>query len=153
MYRYTGTGLPNVFLKNGYQLHETPYGEGVSIHDIDGLHKAIGEMVVLSQKPLTGHEFRFLRTELDLSQAGLGGVLGCDEQTIARFEKGKNKKISAPAERLLRVLYSKALLGEKELAPVLRNLQEIESTPPAPTKLVASEGRGRKSWKLQAVAC
>ena len=37
MYHYQGCGLPNVFLQNGYELVETPYGQGVTIHDLDFL--------------------------------------------------------------------------------------------------------------------
>ncbi|TRN63619.1 transcriptional regulator, partial [Pseudomonas syringae] len=38
MYKYKGSGLDGIFLKNGYTILETPYGEGVKIEDIDGLH-------------------------------------------------------------------------------------------------------------------
>ena len=64
MYHYTGCGLPNVYLKNGYEIVKTPYGKGVTIRDMDGLHLAIGATIVNSPEPLIGHEFRFLRTEL-----------------------------------------------------------------------------------------
>ncbi|MGO4259768.1 helix-turn-helix domain-containing protein [Lysobacter sp. TAB13] len=138
MYRYVGCGLPNVFLRNGYEMVKTPYGEGVTIHDLDGLHQALGSTIVGSPDPLSGAEFRFIRTELELSQKMLGQLLGCNEQAVARWEKGRSK-VDAPAERLLRLFYKQAKLGEKKLAVALESLQELESTPPAPRKFVASE--------------
>ncbi|MGO4780652.1 helix-turn-helix domain-containing protein, partial [Lysobacter sp. 2RAB21] len=102
MYRYVGCGLPNVFLRNGYEMVKTPYGEGVTIHDLDGLHQALGSTIVGSPDPLSGAEFRFIRTELELSQKMLGQLLGCNEQAVARWEKGRSK-VDAPAERLLRL--------------------------------------------------
>lgn len=41
MYHYTESGLLNVWLVNGYQEHETPYGRGLSIEEADELHRAI----------------------------------------------------------------------------------------------------------------
>jgi len=59
-YRYTESGLTNVWLANGYTVRKTKYGDGVSIHDMDGLHRALAR--ALSNKPrLTGTEVRFLR--------------------------------------------------------------------------------------------
>jgi len=151
MYRYTGCGLPNVFLKNGYELVKTPYGQGVTIHDLDGLHLALGSAIVQSPEPMVGHEFRFLRTELELSQAGLAQALGCDEQSIARWEKGKTKQVNAPAERILRLLYKQSKLGEKKLAPLLKSLQDLERTPPVPRKFVMSERKDNWSAKAEAL--
>jgi DNA-binding transcriptional regulator YiaG len=75
-YHYTQCGLNNVYLQNGYDLLETPYGSGVAIHDVDGLHKAIAMALVDKHAPLTGGEFRFIRIELNLSQKALGEYLG-----------------------------------------------------------------------------
>lgn len=148
MYKYTGCGLPKVYLSNGYEIHESPYGKGVTIHDLDGLHLALGEAVVNSPKPLVGHEFRFLRTELELSQAGLAELLGCNEQSVARWEKGKSKQVNAPAERLLRLIFRNSKLGDRKLDGVIKRLQALECTPPSPTTYVASEKRA--SWTAHA---
>lgn len=151
MYHYQGCGLPNVYLQNGYELTESPYGEGVVIHDLEGLHDAIGQIIVSSKGPLAGSEFRFLRNELELSQTMLAELLGCDEQSIARWEKGKSKQVNAPAERLLRRLYQETKMGAKKMAPLLRTLQQIESTPSAPVKIVAKERS--ETWSARAQAC
>lgn len=151
MYRYTGCGLPNVFLKNGYEIVNTPYGEGVTIHDLDGLHLALGAAIVESTEPLMGYEFRFLRTELDLSQSGIAEVLGCDEQTVARWEKKKGKEVNAQADRLIRLFYRQCRMGEKKFAPLLDSMRALERTPSAAARsFIASE---RKStWSAHAEA-
>ena len=67
-YHYTECGLDDVYLLNGFQFHETPYGPGVSIHDVDGLHRAIVLSLCESQRSLTGNEVRFIRKQLEQTQ-------------------------------------------------------------------------------------
>lgn len=55
-YHYTECGLKNVYLLNGFNTIETPQGKAVSIHDIFGLHRAIGILIITTQKDLTGDE-------------------------------------------------------------------------------------------------
>jgi len=139
LYHYTGCALPNVYLENGYELVKSPYGEGVAIHEIDRLHAALGAVVVANTAPLTGADFRFLRQELGLSQAALGDLVGKDEQAVARWEKGKGKKVDATADRLLRLIYQDATLGKKKFAPMIEFLRKLESTPAEPKRFVARE--------------
>src|SRR3981081_3052180 len=61
MYHYRECGLPNVYLENGYHEIETPYGRGVSIEDVEGLHIAIAHALVEEKPSLTGPEVRFIR--------------------------------------------------------------------------------------------
>lgn len=147
MYRYLGAGLPNVYLESGYREIDTPYGKSVSIHDLEGLHAALGGMIAAKPCKLSGYEFRFLRTELDLSQATLAQALGCDVQSIARWETGKSKKVNAPAERLLRVLYEQTKCGGKKLAPLLERLQKLDASKPEESVIVAKEEKA--SWSAQ----
>ena len=71
-YHYTQCGLDNVWLTNGYEITETPYGKSLSIDDVEGLHTAITQALIDIARPLTGDELRFLRIHLDLSQKALG---------------------------------------------------------------------------------
>ena len=41
MYHYNDGGLRNVWLANGYEIKKTPYGEGVTLHNLDGLTRSI----------------------------------------------------------------------------------------------------------------
>ena len=121
MYRYTESGLRNVWLANGYKLRETPYGKGVAIENLDGLHRAIARQIVRLPRPLGGAEFRFLRKQLELSQAGLAGYLGCNPQALARWEKGKSR-IPKPAERLLRAFYRESDEGNAQIRELVERI-------------------------------
>ncbi|HEY7803935.1 MAG TPA: hypothetical protein VIC30_05820 [Orrella sp.] len=88
MYHYTDGGLRNVWLANGYEIKQTPYGEGVVFHNLDGLTRCI--CLALTRKPskLTGAEFRYIRSAgMLLSQPALGKLIGIDGQSVARWEK------------------------------------------------------------------
>lgn len=105
MYHYTDCGLPNVWLVNGFKVHDTPYGKGVAIENLQGLHECIAIELVYSNKPLNGAEFRFLRLELDMSQRQLGSVFGKTEQTIANWEKRLDKSVPKYADLIMRAMY------------------------------------------------
>ncbi len=76
MFHYDLCGLRNIWLKNGFEFHDTPYGRSVAIHDVDGLHKAIGMHLINNKPRLSPLEVRFLRKELNLSQVNLAKWLG-----------------------------------------------------------------------------
>jgi putative transcriptional regulator len=74
-YHHTGCGLDYVYLLNGYTVHETAYGKGVSIKDARQLHEHIALDIISAPHPLRGQEVRFLPGMLKLSQEGLARVL------------------------------------------------------------------------------
>jgi DNA-binding transcriptional regulator YiaG len=90
----------------------TPYGQGVSIRHTEDLHKAIGLYLVEHRKALGGKEIRFLRNALDLTQAELAHLLGCDSQSVARWEKEQTEMPPA-SDRLLRLLFLEGVAGRK----------------------------------------
>lgn len=124
-YHYTECGLENVFLLGGVRHEDTPRGRIVVIEDIDGLHSAIGCFLIHEKKNLNGREFRFLRHEMGLSQSNLALLLGVDEQSVARWEKGDTKKF-APAEKLVRMLYEEHLGGNEKVSDLLTKLSELD---------------------------
>jgi DNA-binding transcriptional regulator YiaG len=130
MYHYTDSGLDNIYLKNGFKRHKTLYGEGISITDTDGLHRAIGKMLIETPKPLNGAEVRFLRIQLDLSQKRLADLLGTGEQAVRRWEKYRSKAIPGPEDRLLRQLYSEYIGGDGTLRDIVQRLADLDIQPP-----------------------
>ena len=126
LYRYRGCGLDYIYLMNGFQKKETKYGRSVSIHDMDGLHRAIGMYLIKERKVLTGAEIRFLRHELDLSQRVLGDLLGRSSQTVARWEKGE-ATMDGPADRLVRLMYEHHAEGKGQVNDLLKELAELDN--------------------------
>ena len=92
-YQYAECGLDNVYLANGFELADGR----LRIHDIEGLHRAIGRWLVSTMRNLSGNEIRFLRHELEMSQATLDLLLGVTEQTVLRWERRRGSRIGAAA--------------------------------------------------------
>lgn len=105
MYEYTGCGLNGIILKNGYKVVETPYGDGVAIEDLDGLHRAIAGDILRQTTPMSGHQFRFLRKEQDLVQSELAALLRVDVQTVSNWEKKGLEAVPGPADVAMRACY------------------------------------------------
>jgi putative transcriptional regulator len=125
MHHYTESGLDNVFLVDGYRSHKTPYGKGVSIHDTEGLHRAIGRWLVDAPKPLIGAELRFLRLEMDTTQRALAEIIGTSEQNLRLWERGRNKALPGPADRLVRAVYSEYIGSDGTVRRMLDRLAKL----------------------------
>ena len=144
-YHYTECGLRNVWLANGFAIRKTNYGEGVSIHDVDGLHRAIGR--ALANKPrLTGSEIRFLRKEMSLSQRGLGELLGVADQSVALWEK--KGRLPKTADRLLRLIYVEHDNGNTPIVSFIKKVNDLDQMDNE--QIIAEEARG--GWKTRLAA-
>jgi putative transcriptional regulator len=125
MHRYIESGLDNIYLENGYRIHRTPYGEGISIQDTEGLNRAIGRWLVSLPKSLTGAELRFLRLEMEATQKDLASILGTTEQTLRLWEKHRKKAMPGPADRLLRALYLEYAGKDESVRKMLEKLAKF----------------------------
>ena len=85
-HHYTESGLDNVWLQGGVAHHETPYGPGVAIDDVDGINAAVADWIVERKSYWRGREIKFLRKRLNLSQKGLADLLGYSDQQVRRWE-------------------------------------------------------------------
>jgi putative transcriptional regulator len=125
-YHYTECGLENIYLSNGFTFSETSRGKAISIHDMDGLHKAIGLFLITSKKDLSKKEIRFLRDEMLMSQYTLGRLLGVSEQAVHRWESGKSA-IPKPSEYLLRILYRENVHNDSgKISVLLKEIADLE---------------------------
>lgn len=144
-YHYTESGLTNVWLANGFAIRKTKYGEGVSIHDVDGLHRALAQ--AMANKPhLTGAEVRFLRKEMGLSQRGLGELLGVTDQAVALWEK--KGRLPKTADRLLRLIYVE---HDKGNAPIRSTIQRINDMDSQDHEQIIAE-EAKDGWKTRMAA-
>ena len=146
MYHYTDGGLRNVWLANGYEITQTPYGEGVSFHNLDGLTRSICMALTRKASPLTGVEFRYIRSAgMLLSQPALGKLMGIDGQSVARWEK--TSKVPLWADKLVRLLYIAQVNGDEPIAKAVERIKTVERL--IKQKIVVRESRGQWRPTLQ----
>jgi putative transcriptional regulator len=122
----TQCGLPDVWLLNGFCRRETPYGDAVSVENIDGLHRAIALYLVKKKAELTGCEVRFLRKRLDKTQGELATLLRLDPQTVARWEKDRTD-MSGPADLCLRLLVVERETGSSGIGQLAEQVAALNS--------------------------
>ena len=154
MHHFTDCGLDYVWLCNGFEYRDTPRGRLVRIHNLDGLHAAIGRWIVRNPMRLRGQEVRFLRSMMKLSQAGLADLLGQSRASVARWEGEPNKVIPPGTDHWLRVVYTKTADGDAELSRIvslLMNLDELTHGPKASRS--ASFAEKAESWKAAPCPC
>lgn len=142
MYHYTDGGLRNVWLANGYEIKQTPYGEGVSFHNLDGLTTSICIALTKKAGVLTGIEFRYIRSAgMLLSQPALGKLMGIDGQSVARWEK--TGKVPKWADKLVRLLYLAQAQGNEPISAAVDRVKTVARL--IKQKIVVKESRGQ--WK------
>jgi len=124
MYHYTDSGLDYIHLENGYDVVKTPYGEGVAIHDLEGLHAVIGRCIA-DIPVMSGDEFRFLRIELGLSQVEVATLFGVSESALRNWEKGRTNNVPELAANLMRGLYLESIDANSKLSKILKRISQL----------------------------
>lgn len=124
-YHYRECGLDNVWLVNGASLESTPYGKGVSIPHIEGLHSYIAQTLCDKPSPLTGREFRFLRKELDFSQKLLGEMFGRTERMIRDTES--KEEVKEPYNLFIRHLYLESIRPDSSYTELFERLRTLDT--------------------------
>lgn len=124
-YRYDECGLDNVVLKDLPVCLDDDGDEVVTIPNVNLLHKTLVAQVAGKTTGLLPKEIRFLRTEMGVTQAQLGDMVGRDAQTVGRWERGETQ-IEKAHEMILRA----AALEHCEMA-VASMLELAQRTMPA----------------------
>jgi len=124
MYHYIDSGLNYIRLANGYDIVKTPYGEGVAIHDLEGLHAVIGRCIA-DIPVMSGDEFRFLRIELGLSQVEVATLFGVSESALRNWEKGRTNNVPELAANLMRGLYLESIDENSKLSKILKRISQL----------------------------
>jgi putative transcriptional regulator len=121
-YQYRESGLDNVYLYGGIERKTSPYGESVAICDLPGLHRCIAQCLVEKPSPLTGAEFRFLRTELDLSQLAMGQLCGREERSVRNWETS-DEPVQEPANTIIRFVYAQRFQPSANFEELSKHIQ------------------------------
>lgn len=104
LYHMSESGLDNLYLSNGFRVHKTAYGSGVSFEDEDALLRAAAIERAKAPAPLTGRELKVLRIEAGFTQEWLGEQLGVSSQAIAKWEKKEDEALRSRDSLSVRVL-------------------------------------------------
>lgn len=145
MYRFTDGGLRNIWLLNGYMEHKTPYGNGISFHDLDGLVIAICHALCTQPGKLTGVEFRYVRNALLLSQKRFGQLVGYTEQAVAKWEK--SGKVPKAIDLTIRLLFNERHSPNYKVTPLIETLNALDRT--CSTKIIFKEEGSRWTSKVE----
>jgi len=125
MYHFTDGGLRNIWLVNGYTLHDTPYGKAVAFQDGDGLVRAVCLALTRKVGRLTGVELRYIRSSgFLMSQPSMAKLLGVDGQTVARWEK--SGKVPKWADKLVRLLYAAHADGHETIRVAVDRINDVD---------------------------
>lgn len=125
MHHYTESGLSNVWLENGFVVHDTPYGKAVAVEDAEGLHKVLAMNLVQKPGRLTGKELRFLRVLLGLSQESLGKrCLGVTEQSVSLWER--TGKVPQQTDLVTRMLALEQLNGNGRISELIERINTMD---------------------------
>ena len=143
---YKACGLDDVYLVNGFTREVIDGDEYIHIENLKGLWKAIGLHLVTKKKVLAPKELRFLREQMELTQAELGAVLRVTDQSVARWEKGKSD--AGSADIAIRFYFLASNVAQPEGRIILETIKEmvddlVESDEP-PTELVVFRHSGVK---------
>ena len=122
-FHYTACGLDNVWLANGFKVKTTRHGNAVAVNDVDGLHQLIAQTLIDKPSRLTGKEFRFLRTQLGLSQEALGTMLDFSENAVSLWER--KDTVPAACDQWLRMSVLAKLEGNAKLADAIARTQSV----------------------------
>lgn len=111
-YRYTECGLDNVIV-DGVQFVSDDDGEQVvCIPNINELHKAIAQGILLQKSSMSGRELRFLRTEMGMTQAEVAVLVHREPLAVSRWERSECP-LDNNAEALIRLYAIEALKLDK----------------------------------------
>ena len=143
-FQYTACGLDNVWLVNGYKLKETRHGHAVSVNDVDDLHKLLTQTLIDKPGRLTGKEFRFLRTQLGLSQEALGALLDFSENAVSLWER--KDAVPAACDQWLRMSVLAKLAGNTKLSDAIARTQAVHKL--IYQKYVVKEVNGKRTLSV-----
>lgn len=139
-YHFDTCGLDNIYLTNGFK-HITHNGlRTVVIEDEPELYQAICRYLC-GKAFLSGKEFRYLRTEMRMSQSRLGAVLGVSENMVSLWERGN--KIPKLTLALVKAIYLDSIGIEYEMKKLL-----MTDETPKPDKAYFFIGDGF-AWRLK----
>ncbi len=116
MHHYTESGLDNIWLSNGYQIDDS-----ISVDQPNNLHYTIASHMISLRSKLSPKEFKYLRNDIQATQATFAAVLGISESTIRNWEHGRSE-ISPIADRMIRMIYRSCAGDDPDVVNLVNDL-------------------------------
>ena len=146
-HHYTECGLDYVFLKNGFTLHETPYGKGVSFDNVPKMNEEIAKIIILNKPTLEGQDLKFLRLVTNLSQTMLGKMVGVERDAIAKAESQYHKKLSRPMDKLVRI-FALEYIDDQKIRALIDKLGDLDDALDKHKMGMMCVEQGETGWEL-----
>lgn len=149
-HHYKHFALPNVFLRNGYNVEEDEeFGALYSYENLDGLEDCVRLALTKTSVQFKGPHVRFLRFGLKLTQKEFARRLEINEQTLARCEKSIE-----PISRSLEIMTRSLYLNERNIEIGVSELWDIVDRRliPLRTKLIFMYSEGRWTYSVHKLA-
>ena len=108
------------------------------------LHQLIANTLIDKPGRLTGKEFRFLRTQLGLSQEALGAMLGFSENAVSLWER--KDSVPAACDQWLRMSVLAKLEGNTKLVDAIARTQTVHKL--IYSKYVVKEVNGKRTLSV-----
>lgn len=127
-YHYKASGLDNIYVaKSGVCIKEDPvYGRLEWIKNIEILHRQIARALIERKVALNGAQFRFLRKEMEMSQALVARVFGVPVEEINLYEDNRNELVRGPVDRLMRVLFIEFDNGQSSIREMIKDIATLD---------------------------
>ena len=120
----TGVGLSNVYLRNGFTVEDSDGDETISYENLTGLYFEISRAIASTPFTMRAEEFRFMRKQLQMSQADIAALFDKSDQAIAKWEKGL-LPVPKAESTLLKIFW----LSQKVRASEFKNIALNFNTP------------------------
>jgi DNA-binding transcriptional regulator YiaG len=127
-YKYTESGLSNVWLENVPVKQCACRGVAGSIFRLRRLHELIARKLIEKPVLLEGKEIRFLRENLFLSSKAFSEKLGVGITTLSKWENNSQRH-SPTNDRLIRAMYSILKGSTKRFQRIVRGLPKNPEEP------------------------
>jgi len=147
MFHYQHCGLNNIFLNNGYKIHDYGNSRGLSIEDVDGLFDTIGQYIATKDGRLAANECKYLRLMMDQSPEEVAGLLGINK-ALYLAKEAMNYPFTLDEENKLRDAYQESLFLRK-ITPF--NIKKRIKTDDFDEILLTLEHeKSNNAWRLRA---
>jgi putative zinc finger/helix-turn-helix YgiT family protein len=117
----------------GMKVHRCPEcgEEEVGIPNIEGLHRALADLVIRKRARLAPPEIRFLRKYLGLAGSDFAERIGVDSTTVSKWENGA-QPMGTTADRLLRLMVAH---GKPVAEYPIETLSDVAREEPKPSRI------------------